>query len=292
MSYLPATAKLSNPTHKVVGPDGTELFLIKHTRQRLRIRILFDAAWVSAGQVSEGYGPSAADDVMMGRWIGPLRFHFGAIIDSLPDGTHCVEIGRTEPSLYDYSTDIIWSGWEGAGYFRESGFTRASGERGRRDLPVTRPQRDKARAQVTAHLDALLDGTYRRDDGPMVENTAPKVPGVSYYPTYVKGEGTPVPLDILPSFIADAERARAYLDFLDTLPDMPERDRTRPATPSELNRFAAEMNWTHRPAPIRAYAANVVETGIIDLRLAAAAESERIRLANIETEKLIAARAA
>ena len=97
MSFLPPSAKLSKPTHKVVGPDGTEYFLIRHTRNTLRIRILFDAPnWVDTtpkGSISEGWGPSAADAIMMGRWEGPIRHHFtqGAV-DMLPEGTRCIEI--------------------------------------------------------------------------------------------------------------------------------------------------------------------------------------------------------
>lgn len=220
MSFLPPSAKLTNPTHEVVGPDGTVYLTIRIKGARLRARIHFDAPnWVditTKGSVSEGWGPSGADAVLMGRWSGILRHHFAsAAIDALPDGTYCREI-NPDPSDYPYQTEIVWSGWE-----KDSSiaFNRANV----RGLPVTRAQRDAARPVMEVHLASLLDGTYRRDDGPMILNDAP--PSTGYRPTYVRGEGSPVPADILPEFIDDARHALAYLDFLDTLPDMPIRPR-------------------------------------------------------------------
>jgi len=231
MTFLPPSAKLSNPTHKVVGPDGTEYFHIRRKGARLRIRILFDCPnWVDitpAGSVSEGWGPSGSDDILMGRWTGILGHHFtSAFVDLLPDGTHCVEVNPEPSATFTYQTDVLWSGWKGQPGRRHGdiGFIRAKANRGGYTLPVTRPHREAARPLVEAHLAALLDGSFRREDGPMILNTAPVVPG-QYRPTYVRGEGTPVPADILPEFIADAERALAYLDFLDSIPDLPERPR-------------------------------------------------------------------
>lgn len=226
MSFLPPTAKLSNPTHRIVGPDGTEYFLIRRKGNSLRIRILFAAPnWVDttpAGSVSEGWGPSGADDILMGRWTGILAHHFtNAAIEALPDGAHCEEI-NPEPSPHDYETQVLWSGWTGRD--GQVAFRRAKANRGAYTLPVTRPQREAARPLLEAHLAALRDGSYRRADGPMVPNPAPPEPG-KYHPTYVQAEGTSVPPDLLPEFIADAERALAYLDFLDSIPDLPERPR-------------------------------------------------------------------
>lgn len=235
MTFLPPSAKLTNPTHKVVGPDGTEYFLIALRGRTLRIRILFDAPnWAGvtpAGSISTGWGPSAADDILMGRWIGPLIHHFtSGAIDLLPDGTHCVEINPAVSS-FDYRTAVIWRGWGEAGP-NAVALRRANAERSATDLPVTRLEVDKARAAVEAHRAALLDGTYRRMDGPMVLNTAPKTGG--YYPTYVQGEGTPVPAELLAEFVADADLMLAYLDFMASIPPMPERPRERPATAQEL----------------------------------------------------------
>ena len=235
MTFLPPSAKLTNPTHKVVGPDGTEYFLIALRGRTLRIRILFDAPnWADttpAGSISTGWGPTAADDVMMGRWIGPLRHHFtqGAL-DLLPDGTHCVEVNPAVSSL-DYKTDVIWRGWGERGV-NTVALRRASANTYAGSLPVTRLEVDKARAAVEAHRAALLDGTYRRMDGPMVLNTAPETGG--YRPTYVQAEGSPVPADLLGEFVADADLMLSYLDFLDSIPPLPERPRERPATAQEL----------------------------------------------------------
>lgn len=194
MSFLPPSAKLTNPTHKIVGPDGTEYFLIRKKGARLRIRILYEAPnWsgtTPAGSVSEGWGPTGADHLASGQWIGILAHHFtyGAL-EMLPDGTHCVE---TTPSGY-FRSQVIWSGW-GDERYPEVGFSRAGCRTGCYRLPCTRAERDHARPLVEAHLAALLDGTYRRDDG------------------------TPAPADAFDSFVEDARRAIAYLDFLDSVP--------------------------------------------------------------------------
>lgn len=229
MAFLPPTAALSNPTHKVVGPDGTEYFLIRLKGARLRIRVLYDAPnfvdITPAGSVSEGWGPSAADGVLMGSWIGPLAHHFaGAALESLPDGTHCVEVGDNV-SRFDYQTDIIWRGWGAVRFDSRNVALRRSGincgRYGRQGLPVTRPQIAEARAALIAHRHALTSGTYRRSDGPMIPVPAPTPGG----PRFVQGVGTPVPADLLPEFLADADHVLAYLNFLESIPPLPQRSR-------------------------------------------------------------------
>lgn len=295
MPYLPPTARLTNPTHRVVGPDGeTEYFLIRVKGSTTRIRILFETPDAPAGSVSEGWGPSAAGAIEGGRWPSVIIHHFGGFtLDMLPEGSHLREIvGADRPSLYDFQTAILYRGWsDDQRRYPEVALSRATGNTSAR-LPVTRPEIAKARVAVEAHLAALLDGSFRRADGPMVLNTAPKVPGVAYYPTYVQAEGTPVPAEILPGFVSDARGFLAYLDFLEGICPMPERPRTRPATEQEIRDARQFASWTFKPEPLRAYARQVVETGMIDVVAADAAERERIRLANIETENLRAARAA
>lgn len=198
MAFLPPSAKLTKPTHKIVGPDGTEYFLIRRSRNTLRIKVLFDVPnWIDvtpAGSVSQGFGPSAADGVMMGNWIGPLIHHFttGAL-DKLPDGTRCVEVDPA-PSSHDYRSDVIWSGW-GESHFPGIAFVRA----GIRDTPVLRAELDAARPRLTAHRQALIDGEL------ISERERPEVRA---------------------EFLADADRALAYLDFMDTVPDLATRPRT------------------------------------------------------------------
>lgn len=192
-----AQGKLSNPTHKVVGPDGTEFFLIRHTRNTLRIKILFDAPnWVDttpSGTVSQGWGPSAADGVLMGNWIAPLRFHFtSGALDLLPDGTRCIEV-NPEPSDFNYRSDVIWSGW-GASRFPDVAFRRAD----IRTTPVFRAELDAARPVMEAHRQALIDGTFRADE---IDDA------------------------LRAEFLTDADRALAYLDFMDTVPDLATRPR-------------------------------------------------------------------
>lgn len=192
-----AAGKLSNPTHKVVGPDGTEYFLIRHTRNTLRIKVLYDAPnWVDvtpAGTVSVGWGPSAADAVMMGRWTSPLIYHFTAgALDLLPDGTRCVEVAP-EPSDYDYRSDVIWSGWSEPGDV-SMGLRRA----GLTQTPLFRPQLDAARPIVEAHRQALIDGSCRADE---IDDA------------------------LRAEFLIDADRALAYLDFMDSVPELATRPR-------------------------------------------------------------------
>ncbi|USN14375.1 hypothetical protein KABACHOK_05620 [Brevundimonas phage vB_BpoS-Kabachok] len=97
MAFLPPSAKLSKPTHKIVGPDGTEYFLIRRTENTVRIKILYDAPnWVDItpkGSVSKGWGTAAADAIERGDYEGPIRFHFTqAALDLLPEGTRCVPV--------------------------------------------------------------------------------------------------------------------------------------------------------------------------------------------------------
>ena len=197
MAFLPPSAKLPAPTHKVVGPDGAEYFLIRCTRNTVRIKILFDAPnWVDttpAGSVSRGWGPSAADAIRAGNCTGPLIHHFtSAALDLLPDGTRCVEV-EPEPSAYDYRTDVIWSGWEGGGYRPDIAFVRV----GLRETPLFRPERAAARPLIEAHRQALRDGTFLPEATPEAQA----------------------------EFLADAERALAYLDFMDTVPELAQRPR-------------------------------------------------------------------
>lgn len=198
MAFLPPSAKLPAPTHKIVGPDGTDYFLIRRTRNTVRIKILYDAPnWVDttpAGSVSRGWGPSAADAIMSGNWTGPLIHHFtSAALDLLPDGTRCVEVDP-EPSAYDYRSEVIWSGWKDGGYRPDIAFVRV----GLREAPLFRDERLAARPLVEAHRQALLDGTF------LASNETPET----------KAE-----------FLADADRALAYLDFMDTVPDLARRPR-------------------------------------------------------------------
>ncbi|USN15881.1 hypothetical protein PAPPERLAPAPP_01390 [Brevundimonas phage vB_BpoS-Papperlapapp] len=197
MAFLPPSAKLSKPTHKIVGPDGTEYFLIQHTTNTLRIKILYDAPnWVDvtpAGSVSTGRGTAAADGVMMGNWIGPLIHHFtGAALDKLPDGTRCVEVDPA-PSFSDYRSDVIWSGW-GSGYQPDIAFVRA----GLREAPTLRAELDAARPLLVAHRQRLVAG----------EILSPREKP-----------------EVYAEFLSDADRALAYLDFMDTVPDLATRPR-------------------------------------------------------------------
>ncbi|UTC29797.1 hypothetical protein BAJUN_01670 [Bajunvirus bajun] len=262
MTARKPAAALTNPSHKVVGPDGTEFFLIRRKGARLRIKILFAANGFAAGEVSEGWGPTGADDVLMGHWTGPLGFHFGYnVIRQLPQGTHCVEIGREtgEASLHDYQTDILYNGEVTNFPLVRAGFN--VGRFGRKGLPVTRPQIAEARAVTLAHKAALIDGTYRRDDGPMIKNTAPDDGG--YRPTYVRAEGSPVPADLLAEFVADCDRLLAYLDFLETLPPLPERPRTSPAPETQLSWLRTHARY-ERGENLRAYLLGVLESGMND----------------------------
>ena len=190
--------QIAKPTHKIVGPDGTEFFLIKQTRNTLRIKCLIDLPnhvdITQAGTVSEGWGPSAADAVMMGRWIGPIVFHFsGKAVDTLPDGTHCVEV-NPDVSDYDYQTDVIWSGW-GNGAMQDIALVRAGLPR---SLPITRAKREKVRLAMESHRAALADGLYRIDE---------------------------IGDEVRAEFLKDADRVLSYLNFLDSIPDLPERQR-------------------------------------------------------------------
>jgi hypothetical protein len=298
-----STAKkpaLSNPTHEVRGPDGTVYFTVRQKGSTLRVRIEFDAPTYDparpykAGEVEQRTGLAGADDFMMGRWAGILAHMFGGYaIDALPVGTTAYELGEPQASLYDFQPYVV------TGLRREvlqsaaTALSRAGFGMGSLDsLPVTRPKLDDARAKIEAHKAALLDGSYRRSDGPMVKNTAPREPGVAYYPTYVQAEGSPVPADLLPAFLADADCALAYLDVLDSIPDLPLRPRKRPATRREIEAAEIALKYGHKSAPELAFAKRVIQTGEMDLILREDAERQRIRLANIETERRIAERKA
>jgi hypothetical protein len=278
-------AALTNPSHKVVGPDGAEYFLIRKKGARLRIKILFSTPDFQAGEVSEGWGPSAADGVMMGAWIGPLRHHFGRALDVLPDGTHCVEIGREagEASLYDYQTDILRKGGDVSNVaLRRAGVN--VGRYGRAGLPVTRPQIAEAREALGRHRVDLLNGTYRRDDGPMILNETPVIDPAAYRPTYVRAPGSPVPADLLAEFVADVDSLVEYLDFLMTLPPLPERPRTAPASPDLLARLRQSVGYA-KPGDeaTHAWRLRTLATGVYDPAAFEAAQSADIRARNAAT---------
>lgn len=270
---------LSNPTHKVVGPDGTEYFLIRHTRNKLRIKILFSTVHYMKGYVSEGFGPSASDAVMMGSWIGPLRHHFGEAVDCLPFGAHCVEIGREGASLYDYQTQVIAPAYPSNVALRRAGLN--VGRYGRAELPVTRPQIDEAYRALGAHRAALLDGTFRRSDGPSRLNDTPVIDAAAYRPTYVYDQGTRVPDDLLAEFVADVDAMVEYLDFLMTLPPMPQRDRTAPVDAERLAAIRADARYC-RPGDeaVHAWRLRTIESGIYDPAAFEAAKSRDIRAHN------------
>lgn len=282
---------LSNPTHKVVGPDGTEYFLIRQSRNTLRIKILFSTVDYIKGYVSEGHGPSAADAVMMGAWVGPLRFHFGAAIDCLPYGAHCVEIAREGASLYDYQTDVIAPTSPSSAPLRRAGLN--VGRYGRGELPVTRPQIAEVRVAMWTHRRDLLNGTYRRDDGPMTLNVAPVIDPAADRPTYVRTPGTPVPDALLAEFVADVDAMVDYLDFLMTLPPMPERDRTAPVGADQLAAIRRDAAYC-RPGDeaVHAWRLRTIETGIHDPAAYDAANARDIRAKNAVTAANRLARAA
>lgn len=245
MPTLPPSAKLSKPTHKIVGPDGvTEYFLISVRGANLRIRILYDAPnWVDTtpkGSISTGYGPSGADDITMGRWTGILAYHFtSGAIDLLPDGAHCVEVNPAA-STHDYQTQILWSGWEAAGMasYPAVSLARAKGSNygSMHGLPVTRPQVADARARMLDHLELLRSGEYRNH-------------GEAYTP------------EVLAEFIRNAKTTLAYCDFLDSIAPMPERPRERPATDEEQAYARMYGRFANRPEE-RAYYIALAESGV------------------------------
>ena len=237
---MPKTTGALTPTHKIVGPDGTDYFLIRQTRNTVRIKIMFAAAGFAAGEVSKGWGPSAADDIMMGRWIGPVRFHFGAAVDALPDGAHCVEVAP-EASTHDYMTAVVWSGWGEAGMtgyrdvaLRRAGLPNFGSMLG---LPVTPAQVEAVRPAIVAQIAALKDGSYRY-------------------------RGEPAPASARDEFIMTAEVTLRYLDFVAAL-NLPERPRTRPARDAELTfaRSRLRTGYFKRPEE-KAYFERLVASGV------------------------------
>ena len=74
-------------THRLQTELGAVVADIRLTRNTIRVHCYHPKA------KEYNWGPSAADDVMMGRWIGPMRYILGsAIVDAWPESTHLVTV--------------------------------------------------------------------------------------------------------------------------------------------------------------------------------------------------------
>lgn len=151
---------LTNPTHLVVDRAGKTLVSIKHTRNTVTMRLEVALAGEPAGSIAAGWGPSGADGVMMGRFVGYLGFLFGFdVATALPEGARLIEFGAKEiaaraASTFRFRGEVYSTLIKGAtmGLFRATGAEH---------WPTNHAELVAAKQAAHDHVQALTEGTFR-----------------------------------------------------------------------------------------------------------------------------------